>query len=197
MDTGFVTDGDPVPTVSVTATPMNTSWFFFHQHQWGFLLLLLLALAGIGYTIIAIGLVLERENQVDRSDRIAQLYGYSVCLVAIVVALTSVGSLINDAFQYANPLQSQAYAYGGFRDLSSFEAFKATYELPAFGGRTPPPKLSDAGLRERYDVLRSEHIASARFSAVQSMTVSAVLLVLAILLFGSHWRWLKNRAKAA
>jgi len=197
MDTGFVTGDDSVPNVSTGVTTFSHPGFFYPQDPWGFLSFPILVVAGIGYTIIAVGLVLEKEGTMDRSDRIAQLYGYSVCLVAIVVALTSIGSLVNDAFQYANPLRAQSYAYGGFRDLSSFEAFKATYDLPAFGERTPPPKLSDAELHERYEVLRSEHIAQVRYGAVQSMTGSAVLLVLAILLFAFHWRWLKNRAKQA
>ena len=136
-----------------------------------------------------------RSYAVDRSDRVAQLYGYSVCLIAIVVALTSIGSLIDDVFRYANPLQSQTYVYGGFRDLSSFESFKATYDLPTPGEQTRPPRLSETDLHQQYDALRSDQVASVRYSAVQSMSSSAVLLIVAVLLFVFHWRWLKNRAK--
>jgi hypothetical protein len=60
-----------------------------------------------------------RGDDVDKPNRMAQFYGYSVCLIALIVALASATSMIDAAFDRANPLQSE----GGFgASLVSFES---------------------------------------------------------------------------
>ena len=76
------------------------------------LLWLFFVLGVIAWTIIAVGIVLEKADTMDRSERIAQLYGYTVCLIAIIVLIFSANDLISSAFEYANPLASGAYGYG-------------------------------------------------------------------------------------
>src|SRR5579864_9623850 len=46
--------------------------------EWWPLLLLLGVLGSIGWVIIAAGTVMEKGESMDRSERIAQLYGYTV-----------------------------------------------------------------------------------------------------------------------
>jgi len=63
-------------------------------------------LVGAGWLFMAATLVF-RGNDVDKPNRMAQFYGYSVCLLAIIFALFSTTSIIDTAFERANPLQSE------------------------------------------------------------------------------------------
>jgi hypothetical protein len=138
----------------------------------------------------------------DRSERVPQLYGYSVCLIAVVVILISVTSIVNQAFAIADPLSSGGrYGWGGTGSLTSFEAYRATRDRgantltrPVVEGESPaaPREPTEAELRAEYEALRADRIAGASFEARQELTRSGVLLVVAIALFWWHWRWVRG-----
>jgi hypothetical protein len=82
-----------------------------------------LALSGILWLIVGAAFALKGDD-VDKPNRVAQLYGYTVCLIALIVSLISVSSILGAAFERANPLQSEV-SFGAA--LTSFEAYRATY----------------------------------------------------------------------
>jgi hypothetical protein len=53
--------------------------------------------------------------------------------------------------------------------------------------------LSDAQLRKLYDAEREAAIGNARFRAIRSLVGNLLLITLAGVLFGIHWRWLRQR----
>ena len=135
------------------------------------------------------------------NSRVPQLYGYSVCLITLVVALTSVSSLVERLFDIQDPLHSES-RWGGFdASLSSFEAYKATYQraermMPSPDGRTTEVQaLPDEALKTRYEALRADRLNEATFQARRQLTSSGLTLVLAMALFAGHWRWLKRRVE--
>jgi hypothetical protein len=134
------------------------------------------------------------------SNRVAQLYGYTICLVAIIVGLLTVSSILDAVFERANPLQSE-YSYGA--TLTSLEAYKATYmreQMMFARGAEQPDTLSESSLQRRYDALVADRLAAVRYRSAKTFTTSGVLLVFAIGLFVVHWRWvrrLRNGANAA
>lgn len=128
----------------------------------------------------------------DKPNRIAQVYGYAVCLVAIVVALITIASIVNSAFERANPLESGS-AFGP--SLTSFEAYKATYrQFPATTGTAAAAAdtLPEAALKARYDALASDRVASVRYRTAREMTTNGILLLVACALFFFHWRWVRR-----
>ncbi len=155
------------------------------------------ALLGVALVIVGVGKILDKENGMDRSERIAQLYGYSVCLISIVVFVISVASIIDNAFKYADPIHAGGFEYGvSSGSLSSFEAYKATYGTLPGSMKPEAQRPSDGELQQRYDALVRDRVASARFDAAKSLTTSAVLLGISLLLFMWHWRWLRGRTRA-
>jgi hypothetical protein len=131
---------------------------------------------------------------VDRANRVAQLYGYTVCLVAVVTVLFAVPSSTNALFRLSDPLQAQ----GSFEPiLSSFDAYKATWErgrgIPGADEAKPGTPPSEGELRQSYEALRADRIASNRYDARRSLVTSTLLLILALGLFAWHWRWLRDR----
>lgn len=128
----------------------------------------------------------------DKPNRMAQLYSYTVCLIALVVSLVCVASIVSAVFDRANPL----HAGPGFGStLTSFEAYKATrrQQPPSVsGGPAQSDTASEATLRKQYDALVTDRIAATRYRTTKSLTTSAIFLVIAFGLFGFHWRWVRR-----
>jgi hypothetical protein len=151
-----------------------------------------LLLVGALWFIVAAVFSLKGDN-VDKPNRIAQLYGYTVCLLAVVIALVTFTSILSAVVERGHPLQNE-YSFGV--TLTSFDAYKATYdrERSAFPRDTPAPQdtLSDATLHERYDALVADRITSTQYRTTKSLLTNGVLLVIALLLFAFHWRWVRR-----
>jgi len=159
----------------------------------GFPLFLLLA---VWLTVAVI--VSQKGDDVDRPNRMAHLYGYTVCLISLIIALISLSSILNSVFDRANPLQSDS-PFG--TSLTSFESYKATYrrEGAVFdrseGAR--PDTVSDATLRVRYEALVNDRIASTRYRTAKSLTIGLIFLVISVALFVTHWRWVRRLTDVA
>jgi len=143
----------------------------------------------------------------DRLNRfIAQVYGYSVCLITVIVMLISIKGVIDAAFDLSDPLRAEG-GYGRFGPLTSFELYKIQarrqepYRYPGgptsvtpvgSANRNPADSLSDADLRKLYDAERENQIGSTKFRATRSLVSGLLFIVLAGALFAIHWRWLKG-----
>jgi hypothetical protein len=147
-------------------------------------------------------------ERTERIERVQQLYGYAVCLIAVVVVLISVNSLVNQAFLFSNPLVASSRYGWGEGPLTSYEAYRAarsrnravpsTPDAP--GGAAQGQEPTEAELRAEFETLRADAMARARFEASRELTQSIVMLLLAVALFWWHWRWVRGagaRADAA
>ena len=150
-------------------------------------------LLGAAWLFMAATLVF-RGNDVDKPNRMAQFYGYSVCLVSIIVALLSAVSIIDSAFERANPLQSE---FGFGASLVSFESYRATQrrEQAMFErtGAARPDTMSEAALRRQYDALVTDRVATVRYRTAKSFVTGTFALLIATVLFVLHWRWVGRR----
>jgi hypothetical protein len=141
-----------------------------------------------------------------RSERIPQIYGYAVCLIAVVVMLMSVNALVDQAFLLSDPLAgSNRYGLAGGASLSSYESYRATrahgrefIPQPGTGASAADSAgPSETELRAEYETLREDALSRVRFEARRELTQSAVLLLLAVALFGWHWRWVRGAEERA
>ncbi len=157
----------------------------------------LILVVGVLWFVIAATVALKGDTM-DRSNRVAQLYGYTVCLVAVIVALSSTASLLSAAIDRANPLQAD-YSYGA--SLSSFEAYRATYQRDrmSIGGVEPTrlDTLAESVLRVRYEALVGDRRAATAYRTSKTFVGSGVMIALALALFGWHWRWLRQHSLGA
>ena len=123
---------------------------------------------------------------------VAQVYGYAVCLICVVIILVSTKSVIDAAFDYSNPLAA-GIEYGRFGTVSSYRVYRAEMRPPRGpDGRALPDTVNDAELRKAFLQERAEQIDSARYRALRSLVSSAIFLVLATALFLLHWRWVRR-----
>ena len=136
------------------------------------------------------------------NSRVAQMYGYAVCFITIVMMLISIKQLVDAVIDLSDPIRAESGGYGRMgRPLTNFELYKLmAREQPE--ARTPPGQirprpvsdsLSDAELRRLFDAEREQAIGNARFRAIRSLVGNLLLITLAAVLFGIHWRWLKQR----
>jgi hypothetical protein len=179
--------------------------FYWELGPIGLTSLGVLAFVGLASSRTAIG------DDMDRPHRIGQLYGYSVCLIAVVTFLTSANTAVKSVFVLSDPIASTAEPFrSGFEpSLTSFEAFRATYMFGGGGMASITPldrggaadsvprfdTLSTADLRTRYEALRGERITQGRYAATRELVTSALLMGIAVVLFIAHWRWLRARER--
>src|SRR2546423_165939 len=140
----------------------------------------------------------------DRTNsRIAQVYGYSVCFITVIMILISIKSVVDAVIDLSDPIRAEAGGYGRTgRSLSSFELYKLDSRrdprapmpvgaAPAKGAESDT--LSDADLRRLYEAEREQAIGNVRFRAMRSLIGSGLLIVVSLILFVVHWRWLRER----
>ena len=127
----------------------------------------------------------------EKPNRIPQIYGYTVCLIAVVALLISVNGVVDATFTLANPLHSQ---YGPGEGLTSFESYEATRgERTMVDRNVPADTTSVETRRRRFDALRADRIESNRLQAWRRLVGSGLTMLIAIGLFAWHWSWLRAR----
>ncbi len=137
-----------------------------------------------------------------RQHRFAQVYGYAVCLVCVIVGLISGKGIIDDAFDLSRP----NFADWQREIPATYEEFRAEQRRQvtpspgtgmrpmvvgsdSAGGERP---LSDAELRRIYESRRDDALARAKFRATKSIVGNLALFLASVLLFFGHWRWLRG-----
>ncbi len=134
----------------------------------------------------------------EKPQRIAQIYGYAVCLVAIITVLICVSSLVSAILDLDDPLHA-GWTPPGTPSLASFDNYKADILKSA-------PKEAEAAkagyvpdeqtLRGMYEAAKNDKIQSVRHESNRTIIIDIILLVICIVLFLTHWRWARKLSKA-
>lgn len=133
----------------------------------------------------------------DRA-RIGQIYGYLVCLIAVVTFLISLNSAVGAAIDLSDPQYSSRYRADP--RLTSFEVYRLETQQRRLVAPTPagapepiPADTADtAELRAAFEAAREDHIRSVQFQARRELVTSGLLVVVAAALFVVHWTWLRR-----
>lgn len=132
----------------------------------------------------------------DQPRWIPQLYGYTVCLIAVITILISLNSVVNNVFEFAEPGMSREVTgeFGG----RSLEACRQRYVHGAArpGGPAVSAMPADSVILALCAEDRSERIVSVRHRALRSLVTSSLMLLVAGALFAVHWRWLRHSRAA-
>lgn len=128
----------------------------------------------------------------------AQIYGYTVCLVAVITILISITTLVNAVLDLSDPLHS-GWTPAGSPSLASYENYKMDIlkSLPKgeeSAATTYVP--DDQTLKVMYEAAREDKIQSVRHNSNKNIIVSSFLIIICIVLFVTHWRWMRNLSKA-
>jgi len=133
----------------------------------------------------------------EKRYRIAQIYGYIVCLVAVIAFLISLASLVGAMFDLSDPLHARGI--DGRPDLTSFEAYKMDILASA---RVEPPSSTpgyvpdDQTLRRMFEAAKANRIQSVKLQTYRSLAVNGLLILVCIALFATHWIWVRRLMRA-
>ena len=136
----------------------------------------------------------------EKPNKVPQIYGYTVGVIAVITFLIAATVIVNNVFDLANPIRA---GYGFESSLSSFEAYQATYQrdqravVGGTAGEVRPDTASGATLRKRYEALREDRISRVRFQSWKAITTSGLLLIISVVLFVLHWRWMRKLGRVA
>jgi hypothetical protein len=139
-------------------------------------------------------------GSVERPERVPQLYGYTVCLVALLVAFASLVSIFDNVATLTNPAHPRSeMASWAEPSVTSFEAFRLSYDRTrqvSSGPNAPTPEaVPEDELRRRYEALRADRISRTSVAAQRALGKAVFTLLVASTLFFMHWRWLRRRVE--
>jgi len=128
----------------------------------------------------------------EKQNRIPQIYGYAVCLVTVVTFLISVTELVNSVINLGDPLHAER-----FREAPSLASFE-NYKMDVL--KSPQAELAyvpdDQTLSAMYEAARDDRIQSVKHRILRSIIVTSMLIILCVVFFSTHWRWMRRLAKA-
>ncbi|OGF98010.1 MAG: hypothetical protein A3F83_03665 [Candidatus Glassbacteria bacterium RIFCSPLOWO2_12_FULL_58_11] len=130
----------------------------------------------------------------EKQNKIVQLYGYSVCLVTVITFLISMAALVGTLFDLSDPLHSGRF--NGSPSLASFE----NYKMDVLKSQKEDKQESayvpdDQTLHAMYEAAKADRIQQVRLNAHRQLTVNALLILVCIALFTTHWRWMRKVAR--
>ena len=159
------------------------------------------AIVLIAAWVILAGSRFVQGGVMERPERVPQLYGYTACLIAPFWALTAILGLVEYGLTLAEPAYQRDNEYGLEPAVTSFEAFRITYDR-ARRFNTPDSRdaqldsVPEAELRRRYETYRADRVRLAQVRARQDLVTHSVSLAIAAALFAFHWRWVRRRETA-
>jgi hypothetical protein len=131
----------------------------------------------------------------EKSQKVgAQIYGYAVCLTAVITFLISVTTLVNAILDLGDPLHA-GWTHPEAPSLASFENYKMDIlrSMPASeadGQASYVP--DDETLKGMYEAAKDDKILSSRHDATRNVMIGGILMVVCVILFITHWRWMKK-----
>lgn len=129
----------------------------------------------------------------EKSQKIQMVYGYAVCLVAVITFLISVTSMVYALIDLSEPLSAYRTYGADAPSLASFENYKVDIIKatdPAHG-----LELGDASLNSMYESAKMDAVAKVKHKSMRSIIVNGLVLLICIVLFITHWMWMRRLSK--
>lgn len=132
----------------------------------------------------------------EKANRVAaQVYGYAVCLVAVIALLISITSLINAVLDLGDPVHA-GYTPAGSPSLASYDNYKLDV-MRSFQQQSGKENYvpTDDELKRMYEAALKDKIRGVEHNANKSIIISSIIIGLCMMLFFTHWRWLNRMAR--
>ena len=134
----------------------------------------------------------------EKSQKVgAQIYGYTVCVVAVIAFLISVTTLVNAIIDLQDPIHGAMWFNQG-PSLASYENYKMDIlKSPQKGDESSKASYvpDDQTLRAMYEAARADRIQSVKHQSNKSIIVGSLLIFICVILFVTHWRWVRKLNK--
>lgn len=134
----------------------------------------------------------------DKPQRMPQVYGYLVCLVAVITVLICASTLVYAILDLGDPIHA-GYTPAGTPSLASFDNYKMDIlkSVPKEGESAKAAYLpDDQTLRAMYEAAKDDKIQRVRHEANRTIVIDSILIAICIVLFATHWRWMRKLSRA-
>jgi hypothetical protein len=135
----------------------------------------------------------------EKPHRMAQIYGYTVCLVTVITFIICISLIIPSIMDMGDPMHAQGFfAMGGTPSLASFDNYKmdilksSKNDEQKTGANWIP---DDRTLRSMYESAREDRISQANHASIRSIVVNSLIILICVVLFIFHWIWMRRLAR--
>ena len=122
----------------------------------------------------------------EKKQKIIQVYAVIICVVAVITFIISVSSIVSAAIDRTDPLYTGRFE----QKLSSFENFKVDVLKSTQKDQAFIP--DDKTINGMYEAAKENKIKNVQHRSYRTMMVSSLIIVICIVLFGTHW-WLMRK----
>jgi len=132
----------------------------------------------------------------EKSYKIPQLYAYAICLIAVVTFLVSITEVVTAFIDKGDPLHSNSYTLD--EDLASFEVYKMSIlsrSKTRTGENISDYTPNDEELKAMYDAIIKDKTITVNHKIKKTFIVDGILISLCLLLFFTHWFWIRGLTK--
>ncbi len=120
------------------------------------------------------------------------IYGYAVCLVAVITFIICIAGLVNAVMNLSDPLHAER-DYNKSPSLASFDIYKMDILTSSDKEQTFTP--DDQTLLAMYEAAKSDKIQSVKHRAIRDIMVNSLLIIICTVLFLTHWLWMRRLNK--
>lgn len=126
----------------------------------------------------------------EKSQRIQMVYGYAVCIVAVITFLISITAMVYALMDLTDPINAYR-TYG--KDAPSLASYE-NYKIDIIRSLDPEysKTLDDATLQLMYEAAKNDAIAKVKHDAYRSVIVNSFVLLICIILFTTHLIWMRR-----
>ncbi len=122
----------------------------------------------------------------------SQVYGYTICLVAVITFLIAAVQLVNAAMDLSDPLHSSRWGGYASVSLASYENYKMDMlkspQRPGEEAKVASYIPDDKTMRAMYEAAKTDRIQSVKHQSYRSLLTSSLLIAICVILFVTHWR---------
>lgn len=129
----------------------------------------------------------------EKQSKAPLIYGYAVCLVAVITFIISVADMVNAVTDLGDPLYAER-DYNKSPSLASFDNYKMDILTSSDKEQNFTP--DDETLKSMYESAKDDKIRSVKHRANRKVMVSSLLLIICIGLFTTHWMWMRKLNKS-
>ena len=121
------------------------------------------------------------------------VYGYAVCLVAVITFLISVTSMVYAVIDLTDPLSAYR-TYG--KDAPSLASFD-NYKIDIIKATDPAHELEldDATMTSMYEAAKADAVAKVKHQSIRSLMINGLVMIITIVLFITHWMWMRRLSR--
>ena len=133
----------------------------------------------------------------EKPQRMPMIYGYLVCLVAVITVLICASTLVYAILDLGDPIHA-GFTRAGTPSLASFDNYKMDI-LKSVSREGESAKTTyipdDQTLRGMYEAAKDDKIQTIRHESNRTIVIDTILILICIVLFVTHWRWMRKLAK--